>query len=651
MKRILRYLLLVIVIVCAGCVVIKGRSSKWEESQWETTVPGPGDIDLSFKNWRKNKIVYDDGSRISIGLFPGMGEMIDNGRVKWEEFDSDNWSDYFLSSVFGQCVFLAPTISSLIISPFNTHPDNDASVYGLFGCHRWNSSSSLNLTERGPTQQLAVASGNAKPAADIFPIGKSGDGTRLYSEYPGSDKLYEEVALYGAVDVMFTNGNEVVRRFSKSENVKQALVYRDIVGEDDLVALKQVSHQRECRRLKERVRGLETQDGFPYIDDSLKSDIEKINDDLERQMESFLPTRENALLEIENARVSAERRVAEAMKRELARRKDEAEKIKAEQRAKEIARINKRKFELQSMLKTSKWDAVLAACDVELGTNHPDALTEDRQVWLFLKSQAQEGKEVAEKVAEKKLKDERRAKEVIRINKRKAEILSMLENSKWNDALIACNEELDTPNFETVSEDKEIWLLLKQQAEKELIKIKEATEKRASILATLRKKLADMKARKVCFDRLDREQKKGKEFVELLKYRTDQNYDNWDDEFNQKKGKFVVVSGLVVKTGVMSPGKDFYVRLLLDEKDCKCDFIISLEDAFKAKMLAIGSRVTMRGRIASAGDNYYAPAVQSATIITEDVLKTAADFESSCAELQAEIDKFALESRSQTSKE
>lgn len=643
MKRIL----IVCCLLCAGCVVINGRSSNWEESQLETTAPGPGDIDLSFENWSKNKIEYDDGSRISIGIFPGMGEMIEIGRVKWNVWDSENWFDFFYYSTVGQCLFLAPTIYSLIISPFDTHPGNDASVYGLLGCHRWNSSSSRYLTERGPTQQLAMASGNTKPAADTFLIGKSGDGTRLYFEYPGSEKLYEEVVLYGAVDVMFTNGNEVVRRFSKSEHVKRALVYRDIAGEDDPVALKQVSHQRECRRLKERVNGVKGKDGFPYIDDALKSDIEKLDDDLNREMASSLPTRENALLEIESARVSVERRVTEAMKRELVRRRVEAEKIKAKQRAKEVVRINKRRSELVSMLKSSKWDDVLAACDVELESNRLDALTEDKQVWLSLKTQAQQGK----LVAEKKLKDERRAKEVVRINKRKSEILSLFKNSNWEEALVACNEELDTPNPESTPEDKEIWLPLKQQAENELSKIKEAAEKRASTLAALRQKLAEMKSRKDYYDKLNREQKKGKEFVELLKHRTDPNYDNWDNEFNQGKGKFVVVSGSVVKTGVVSWGNGVYVRLLLDERDCKCDFIVSQEFVSQVEKLVVGSKVTMRGCIASAGDNIRDPATHSASIISEDDLKATADFESSCAELQDEIDRCVSEGRSRPPKE
>lgn len=228
-------------LMLSGCVCMKDDRTEWVELADRRVGSGPGSEDGRFVFWHRDQYLFDPGTRLSVGVFPGWGQAWVDGSVDGVSFANSLW---FLPiwSTFANLVFLAPTFSSLFVAPC---VEAKLSSFGFLGCHRWSVDPVEERVRTGP-RETVVLTDESKPAwqEGALAPGKSGDGTTLYLAYPGFGRLLAEVKAKGQADVMFDRGPSAYRRFRLSKNVPDALVYRDVPQGRDPAADAQIARAR-----------------------------------------------------------------------------------------------------------------------------------------------------------------------------------------------------------------------------------------------------------------------------------------------------------------------------------------------------------------------------------------------------------------------
>lgn len=225
MKRLFPILLLAGLL--SGCMTWRDSEKVWADSQEKRIIGGPGSEDTVCFHWHRDRYLVDKGTRLSVGIFPGIGQAWVDDSVDGVDYVNSLWL-IPIGSVFANLVVLAPTISSLFIAPFD---EASLSSFGFIGCHRWSIKPTEERIRRGPAERVLLRHAESKwqaPAGDVR-TGTSADGTLLFLEYPGFDRLLATVKTKGKADVKVGGGQVAYRRFHLSKHVPDGLAYRDVL--------------------------------------------------------------------------------------------------------------------------------------------------------------------------------------------------------------------------------------------------------------------------------------------------------------------------------------------------------------------------------------------------------------------------------------
>ena len=140
---------------------------------------------------------------------------------------------------------------------------------------------------------------------------------------------------------------------------------------------------------------------------------------------------------------------------------DARQKIAERDRSVELARIAKRKAEVQKMVDSEQWGLVIVECKRELAKESRKVgwMPEDDEIWTGFKQ-----------TAEDNLFREARTNELARIASRRKEVDELMKSRKFNEAVKVCNQELLVGRAQQghKDEDDKIWKDLEAVAEREL---------------------------------------------------------------------------------------------------------------------------------------------------------------------------------------
>ena len=211
----------------SGCIVIRDTTAAWEEKRNPIELDGPGSQDAVFSHYEKDKYEQDYGGRIAIGIVPGFGEGFDeNAEQSRHKFSAG--ADPFTLSI----ALMVSTFGSLFVAPFC---ENEYSLFGLIGCHRWRSKASgRSLIKVGEREDIIEKDRNMH--CDVEDLVKMSDDMSLRYSYPGYGVVQADVKKFGQVAVAFDRGPKAYRKFKKSKCVENALTYEDVAEGTDAAA-------------------------------------------------------------------------------------------------------------------------------------------------------------------------------------------------------------------------------------------------------------------------------------------------------------------------------------------------------------------------------------------------------------------------------
>lgn len=340
----------VLALMLSGCFVIRSTESEWRESEAETSLGGVGSQDMTFLRWANNKFEYDGGNRIAIGFFPGAGELWEKGSMgsgisnAWEGTDEAGWGAWVGCII--RFNFFA-TWDSLLVAPF---VENELSVAGLVGCHRWRTKvgtwqkikeGDSEIILRNKNQNECATNRMSRFAADA--IGEFND-IKVYFEYPGCDKINDDVTREGRVGVMLPYGIEICRVFKRAEHVKDALTYEDVKVEDSEI-IRQAIMYGDLVSIDNQLVALYEHEGYAFADSTIKASVSNLEERLEKQIRAIGGGTEGPIVSKDDAEQRL-KQIKESLNGVVAKRKAELERRKADA----IARCEEIKKRVVKML-------------------------------------------------------------------------------------------------------------------------------------------------------------------------------------------------------------------------------------------------------------------------------------------------------------
>ena len=271
-----------LVMPIAGCVVVKDTSMESRTEKVLCSDCGPGSDDGVFYQISRNKYKSDSGSRISIGIFPGLWDPPRtqdlHGRRAATHGESMDWTSFLAWSLVENifCVGI-PTVASLLYGPFPSSEDSILTRGGIVGAHRWREAENSEFEKREDEELVlsCLNHENAKVTFDGKPIVGS-DGIALYVGYPGFDNVYSAVMKSGKVDVLHDSQTKV-RRFTKSSLDSSLLAYEDRGVGEDAVIRKYIVFRSGCADIRRRAGELKTCYAKFDLDDCLGSVVSEID--------------------------------------------------------------------------------------------------------------------------------------------------------------------------------------------------------------------------------------------------------------------------------------------------------------------------------------------------------------------------------------
>ena len=251
-RRILRRLILSFAILAfllpSGCVVIPGTTKEWRIDDRPHFPAGPG---TTFLVRAKNRYEIDDGSRLAVGIVPGMAKTVHDGTNV-----VDGAVTWCVNASVWNCFAGIPTICSLFFAPFDEGArTNVASQWGLLGCCEWTGSAKTKLIERGVHENIAEIKGPPGPEGAKI-AGKTSDGIRLLFEYPGNETMLAELKKHGKVAVAFRARDHKYRIFLPAQHFEGAYTFKDVDLADSGVEMAQIRYYDKAQAVKASVKPL-----------------------------------------------------------------------------------------------------------------------------------------------------------------------------------------------------------------------------------------------------------------------------------------------------------------------------------------------------------------------------------------------------------
>ncbi len=250
-------------LIPSGCIIVDGTSKVWREDQKWKYCEGPGTGEVRFLVREKNRYKVDDGSRLAVGIAPGIPGIA--RKPGW------NWASatviWCIGAPIMNCGFGFPTIASLFVAPFNREVRRmtDLTDLGFIGCYEWTETSQADeLIERGAHEDIVEITGYPAPEG-IKIAGETHDGIRLLFEYPGNSIEYSgnsimlaELKQHGKVAVAFQANEHKYRIFLPAEHFEGAYTFKDVNIVDGSVEMNQIWYFDKAQKINVTVTPLLT---------------------------------------------------------------------------------------------------------------------------------------------------------------------------------------------------------------------------------------------------------------------------------------------------------------------------------------------------------------------------------------------------------
>lgn len=538
--------------MAGGCIVVHNTDLEWRDDERRTALVGPGHQDAEVVHWERNRYEIDRGHRMSVGFFPGGVEFREQKHVRWNVWPSDSWFEYVFYSTVGQSCFAIPTISSLFFAPFGV--SQEASVYGLVGCHRWNMNANTEVVvEKGPSAVVLKKANAPEEVTCRHPvIGKTGDGTDLYFDYPGFDTLLVAAQEKGSVCVADLDGTMAYRRFTISKTVPSALEYTDVEAGGDASADACIRYQRSVRMLESPYGALLTNPGYVFCDSGTSNRIDHLGH-----------------------RIAELVRDADGCDPALAAR-DEAE-------IRELERVLAQTFQDgQARMRREEEARIAARAEQE----RVRAAEEERvrKIRLAEESRRREAEQLRRRTSLKNAQD-------------------LQERKSWEALAALCRDELARSKGESVKEDSSPWKSFLDRAEREIAAIKWQKRK-----VELEAELSRLLERRKTQGNLDEAFRLGDRLAEWLKGSRSQTSLQREKSFEKFLGRPVAITGKIddIYEDQFLGTKALYVSLEAVRYDWlnTANVRFSISDEWRERALGWekGSTMTLYGKVASLGN-------------------------------------------------
>jgi len=221
-----------------GCFVIRGTYEEWRKDETVLTQEGPGTSEGTLHRWQNNKVEFDNGNRIAIGLFPGIAE-------------HEEKIGYAFVICFGNLVMGGiPTVCNLIFSPFcESFRTSEFSQITFIGSYEWKVHGGGGVVDCGECEDI-FSMGISSTKSGLVVYSETHDGTKLYFSYPGNDVIKKNIEKLGKVAVMFDYPVPKYRLFYPAKEIKGSCAFKDVDVNDDSFEMTQFRYYNRVETAK-----------------------------------------------------------------------------------------------------------------------------------------------------------------------------------------------------------------------------------------------------------------------------------------------------------------------------------------------------------------------------------------------------------------
>ena len=267
------FITLAVLVCAAGCYTFDKTKTIIRTDQTRIEWDGPGMEDGVAYRLEKCEYKNDDGSRLSVGLFPGMDDFCSR---------KNGVSDHVGATVLFNLLWVGiPTIASLFYDPLFPNESGVAQM-GLLGAYRWRVEAHEKRDKVVASEMVIVPNAGSLNDSRETQVVQLKDGQSLLVVYPGFDQVKKGLSKSDHVDVLHFNGDKI-RRFAKSSLNECSLKFEDRHAEDEPSSVKRKMFLSECAKLKTRIGNLRINYG------------QDVNESRLREMENAIATKEKRI--------------------------------------------------------------------------------------------------------------------------------------------------------------------------------------------------------------------------------------------------------------------------------------------------------------------------------------------------------------------
>lgn len=230
-------------LICSdGCYTFDNKRRVVKIDQKQIECDGPGVEDGGTFQLEKCEYEIDDGSRLSVGLFPGMddfcsGKHTPAGHIYWS---------FWCNLICG-----LPTLASLFYDPFFTN-ESGAAEMGFLGVYRWHVKAHEKCDKVVASEMVIMPNTYLLNDSKETQVVQLRDGHPLFVVYPGFNQVKKRLSKSNRVDVLHFNGDKI-RSFFESALNEGTLKFEDRSAENEPCAAERKKFLVECASLKRRI--------------------------------------------------------------------------------------------------------------------------------------------------------------------------------------------------------------------------------------------------------------------------------------------------------------------------------------------------------------------------------------------------------------